>query len=266
MKMTSANNDPADCAEAEGFWYSERKRDAGDAQWRVGDPDMLWWSPARKKRREVSTALDGYPVYSPPHCGEDITEQQGRENYEYFLAHKAYRIEAARAFLQIFSIYYEATRDNIIKIGDWLWEYGEFLLPEGDDYIYIHSIVYYDPPFVGSLAGLNVITDIGNLVGDYLVSKSAGRLYWGFNKDDAVINRHNHFRPCIFGLDRRAIGGVVPLAPPHEVFEICEKRRQFREIGATIFHSADRRGYLVARIEQCLDDKPRDIEAYMGLR
>ncbi|BGE88013.1 hypothetical protein Ms3S1_p20610 (plasmid) [Methylosinus sp. 3S-1] len=169
---------------------------------------MWWWSSERKKRRALSQALENYPIYAPPHHGEGITRQQGRENYAYFLVHKAERVEDMLAFLRHFSIECDLSPSDIVKIGDWLWEYGEFLLPGRGYPECILSASNYEPPFSGPFHGLNVINDIGIYIGNYLVIKGNGRLYWELYANKKDKDMHYFLHPCVSGLDP-IIGGCV---------------------------------------------------------
>ncbi|WP_400771525.1 hypothetical protein [Methylosinus sporium] len=225
---------------------------------------MFGWLAARKRRREVSRALEGYPIYSPPYPGDRIKKKQGEENYAYFLANKSFRIESVFAFLRKFSIECDWSENDIVKVGDWLWEYGEFLLPRDDSADYIMSAAYYDPPLIGDFIGMNIVTDIGVFLGDYLVLKSRGRLYWQLHTDRHDIEMSNYLHPCIFGVEGRFIGGVLPLEPPHEVLDICRARRTEQKTGTGVLLTACKRGYLLARVAQLLDDDPKEFDVYMN--
>lgn len=129
-----------------------------------------WLNEARLKR-----VLVGYPVYDPPHRGIEMMmpERDARENYEFFLAQKADRVEGLRRFLQPFGVSLDFTEQTKDQLDTWLATYAAFLyvLERGS------SFLTHDPGWTGARLGFNVIFDLALFLGDFAIHESPG-LRW----------------------------------------------------------------------------------------
>jgi hypothetical protein len=151
-----------------------------------------WTNEARLKR-----ALAGYPIYKPPHPGVEsmMSQQQAQENFEFFLAQKANRVDILRRFLVQFGVELKFT-DNAKKALDgWLTSYGAFLyVPERGSSFWTHN-----PEWVGPRSGLNVILDVAIFIGDFAIRESQG-LRWEMDvrsEPGRTRSDHRFQRPSI---------------------------------------------------------------------
>jgi hypothetical protein len=161
-------------------------------------------------RRRVWKTLPEYPVYSPLFSygkgwnfgidGKIPPRQQIKENYDYFLRHKANRLKHLADDLAPFSVELRLEADALPALGRWLYRYGRHLDPGGAEVISARN--YYEPAWVGEYHGLNVMNDIAIFAGDYIVSKNENA-HWGAWYGDGKrfsFEMMGFGQPCIFGL------------------------------------------------------------------
>ena len=112
-------------------------------------------------RRRVWKTLAAYPVYSPPFSyGRGWNYGKGwkmpprwqiKENYEYFLQHKADRLKYLVDYLAPFSVELRLDADALPALGRWLYRYGRHLDPGDAE---LNSALYhYDPAWIGKYHG-----------------------------------------------------------------------------------------------------------------
>jgi hypothetical protein len=161
-------------------------------------------------RRRVWKALPDYPVYSPPFSygkgwnygkGWKIpSREQIKQNYEYFLRHKAVRLKYLTDYLAPFSVELRLEVAALPALGRWLYRYGGHLYPEGAEVL--SALGHYDPAWVGEYRGLNVINDIAIFAGDYIVSKNKNARWDAWYGDGKKYSYElmGFGQPCLFGL------------------------------------------------------------------
>jgi hypothetical protein len=172
-----------------------------------------WMSEARLKR-----ALAGYPVYTPPHLGVEwmMSEQQAHENFEFFLAQKANRVDAMRPLLAQFDIQLDFTDRAKEALDSWLTTHGAFLYVSETG----SSFLTHNPEWVGPRSGLNVILDLAIFIGEFAIRESPG-LGWEMDaRRELGRTRSDH------GFQRPAIGSASPLFSfprdvIYETYNIC---------------------------------------------
>jgi hypothetical protein len=172
-----------------------------------------WMNEARSKR-----ALVGYPVYAPPHPGVEsmMPRREAQQNFEFFLAEKANRIDVLRRFLAPFGVQLEFTDNAKTRLDSWLARYGAFLyVSETGTSFFTHK-----PEWVGPRLGLNVILDLAIFIGEFAISESPG-LRWEMDAaGEPGRTRSDH------GFQRPAIGSAKPLFffprdVIYETYNIC---------------------------------------------
>jgi hypothetical protein len=124
-----------------------------------------WWAERRFKR-----ALVGYPVYQPPHRGIEMMMSKGdaTENYEFFLASKAGRIDTLRRFLGFFGLSLDFTDQTKAALDRWLATHAPFLYVLEDGC----SFLTHNPEWTGARLSLNVIFDLAIFLGDFAIVES----------------------------------------------------------------------------------------------
>jgi hypothetical protein len=178
-------------------------------------------------RRRVWKTLPDYPVYSPPISygrgwnfglgGKIPSRKQIKENYEYFLRHKADRLKYLADYLVPFSVELRLEADALPALGRWLYRYGRHLHPGGAEVISARN--YYDPAWVGEYRGLNVMNDFAIFAGDYIVTKNKNARWdaWYGDGKRYSYEMMGFGQPCIFGLKHP--GGYVGYQGHHSTLE-----------------------------------------------
>lgn len=161
-------------------------------------------------RRRVWKTLSDYPVYSPPFSygkgwnfgmgGKIPSREQIKQNYHYFLRHKADRLKYLADYLAPFSVELRLEAAALSALGRWLYRYGRHLHPGGAEVI--SALSHYDPAWVGAYHGLNVMSDFAIFAGDYIVSKNKEARWdaWYGDGKRYSYEMMGFGQPCIFGL------------------------------------------------------------------
>jgi hypothetical protein len=122
------------------------------------------------RNRKLKRMLAGYPAYTPPHLGIEWTmsEQHARENFEYFLAERAKRLDIVKRFLEPFGISLDFTDRARRAVDRWLASYGALLfVSETGASFWTHR-----PQWAGPRSGLNVIFDLAIYIGEFAIVES----------------------------------------------------------------------------------------------
>jgi hypothetical protein len=174
-------------------------------------------------RRRVRSALEGYPVYDPPHEGIEMLmpENHARENFDHFMSQRAACQEALRRFLARFGVSLDFSDAAKSSLDRWLAQYGAFLwvAERGSSYL------TYLPRWEGARVGLNVIHDLAVLLGDFVIRENAG-LHWEMYTDvpTGLQRQQEAFqKPAIAGFPGNQRWRVFPLT---EMERICNALRE----------------------------------------
>jgi hypothetical protein len=139
------------------------------------EPAVLRRQPMRHVRywlreRRLKRALIGYPPYVPPHSGVEwmMREEDARENFEFFLAQRADRIEALKRFLAPFDVSLDFTDRAKQELDRWLAGYGALLFVSETG----SSFLTRQPEWTGARSSLNVIFDIAIYIGEFAIAES----------------------------------------------------------------------------------------------
>jgi hypothetical protein len=176
-----------------------------------------WLGEARFKRRLAA----GYPVYDPPHRGVEMlmTEKDARENYDFFLAQKAGRVENLRRFLAPFGVSLDFTEQTKAALDHWLAAYAAFL--------YVHetgsSFLTRNPEWTDARLSLNVIFDLAIFLGDFAVHESP-MLRWEMDvlKQPGRTRRDDEFQRPILAADTQLYPCRRDLI--RETYDFCHAR------------------------------------------
>jgi hypothetical protein len=180
-------------------------------------------------RRRVWKTLPDYPVYSPPFSygrgwnyekgWKSPTREQIKENYNYFLRHKADRLRYLADYLALFSVELRLEADALPALGRWLYRYGGHLAPEAADVI--SALCHYEPSWIGEYRSLNVINDIAIFAGDYIVSKNRNTRWdaWYGDGKKYSYEMMGFGQPCIFGAHDAGYQGHYSML--EQIFNCC---------------------------------------------
>jgi len=181
--------------------------------------DALHWLA----RRRLKQALDGYPVYDPPHEGIEMlmSEEQAHANFDYFLVQRGMRIGYLRNFLARFGVLLDSTEPSKIALDCWLAKYGAFLTvrEKGSSYLTRR------PAWIGPRQGLNVIHDLAVFLGEFAIKESSN-LYWEMYVDvpEGLRKESEDFqKPVIGGLPHNSRWRFYP---HNDLHRICHALRE----------------------------------------
>jgi hypothetical protein len=193
-------------------------------------------------RRRVWKTLPDYPVYSPPFSygrgwnyekGWKIpTRDQIKQNYDYFLRHKADRLKYLAEYLAPFAIELRLEAAALPALGRWLYRYGGHLDSEGAEVL--SALSHYDPAWVGEYRGLNVINDIAIFAGDYIVANNKDTRWdaWYGDGKKYTFEMDGFGQPCIFGLKHGAyVGYDGHHSTLDQIYRCCRAGRERRRDG-----------------------------------
>ena len=208
-------------------------------------------------RRKVWKELPSYPVYSPPfHDAENVlAKREIKANYDYFLEQKALRIEYLAEYLASFSIALRLDLDGMKVLDGWLFRYGGHLLPWNwqlkTDFV-IQALHDHEPAWTGAFQGLNVINDIGILVGDYIIARNPD-VHWDVNYGNGTKRDYERIgfgKPCLYGLGHMLSGEPYPILGTAEIYNYCDTVwSRLRGNSQNFWHQ----GELVRRLDYLVD-------------
>jgi hypothetical protein len=186
-------------------------------------PSALRAQPTRHFRywlreRRLKRALAGYPVYTPPHLGVEWTmsEQDARENFEFFLAQRPRRLDSLKRFLTTFDVSLDFTDRTKQALDRWVASYGALLFVSETGL----SFWTHRPEWVGERSSLNVIFDLAIYIGEFAIAESPW-LRWQIDErheNGRTRSDHGFQRPTIdsgnslFSFPRDII---------HDTYNIC---------------------------------------------
>jgi hypothetical protein len=180
---------------------------------------VRFWSTRRRARG----ALQGYPVYRPPHEGIEMLMpgNQAQENFDYFMSQRAGRHDALRRFLATFGVSLDFSDAAKPALDGWIAKYGAFL--------WVHergsSYLTYLPRWEGLRSGLNVIHDLAIFLGEFAIRENAG-LHWEMYTDvpTGLQRRQEVFqKPVVAGFAGNPRWRFFPLT---EVERMCHALRE----------------------------------------
>ncbi|WP_316172280.1 hypothetical protein [Bradyrhizobium sp. SZCCHNRI3037] len=180
-------------------------------------PLRLWL-----RKRRLQRALQGYPIYDPPHKIEErlLSRERAAENFDYFMRVRLDRCaHLIRWVRQQFGYEVSLDEEGLRSLCRWGNKYAGLLLVEDGDGHLPDSYFTYDPPWVGSNAGNNVIFDFGIVLGEIILS-SCPLLRWDLDPISKILPKTGKLlketsgmsfqRPLISGFNNPAYR-VIPL-------------------------------------------------------
>ena len=186
---------------------------------------MFWF-----KKKPPNWLPPDYPVYAAPHVGMPwtLTDDQAKENFDYLLQNKPFRIEALATLLTNFDIDLQAglsaeSPDQLlIDLHNWSGEYWH-QLPKSEAAANLSTqqekrIHWFNSDCSGDDLIYSVITDTGIALGELLM-RQMPNAYWSLvlDKEDIAdkmlfAQRHLVSFPRNDGLTRHSTSDVILLA------------------------------------------------------
>jgi hypothetical protein len=105
-----------------------------------------------------------------------MPEQEARENFEFFLAHRNHRIEILKRFLTQFDVSLDFTDGAKQALDRWIACYGALLFVSETGL----SFWTHRPEWAGPRSSLNVIFDIAIYIGEFAILESP-HLRWSMD-------------------------------------------------------------------------------------
>ena len=186
---------------------------------------MFWF-----KKKPPNWLPSDYPVYAAPHVGMpwELTDDQAKENFDYLLQNKQFRIEALANLLTKFDIDLQAglsaeSPDQLlIELHNWSGEYWH-QLPKSKAMANLSmqrdkDSHWFNSDCSGDDLIYSVITDTGIALGEQLIRQMPSA-YWSLvlDKEDVAdkmlfAQRHLVLIPRNDGLTRHSRSDVILLA------------------------------------------------------
>jgi hypothetical protein len=146
-------------------------------------------------------ALQDYPPYAPPHRGDcmSLSQEEGEENYAYFLDQKPARLERFVRLLAKFDVPASLDDAGLRCINEWVHRYGGHLVAR-DTASSHETFVSFSPSWTEANLPLNVIWDLAIYAGEYITSANPSHR-WGLDLGaEHRISRQDfgYLRPCLF--------------------------------------------------------------------
>lgn len=172
------------------------------------------WLDARRVKR----AIEGYPVYSPPHRRIDGKQRKilAQENFEYFMEQKPRRLDSLGNFLAKFNVKIGYDDRDLLNFATWAHQYaGHLLVPTGQT-----PIEAYDDnqgTWTDEHRGLNVVWDVGSYIGECILARRS-TAFWALDKGDGNPRSREvrgYLRPCISGVGQFIRVDVMEYAMDH---------------------------------------------------
>jgi hypothetical protein len=160
---------------------------------------------AWRDRWKVTSALRGYPAYSPPHLRNEIELPIGsaKENFDYFVEHRSFRLRAFQSFLKKFHIDATTDEQGLTSVSSWFRRYGGLLMYfQQRSTTTNRAFINHDPAWTNEHIGINVVWDLGIYVGDCIITRYPSA-YWTINTgnaDPASLKSLGFQRPGVAGL------------------------------------------------------------------
>lgn len=164
------------------------------------------------RERDACKPLSGYPVYDPPHRGSInrlgprflCDRYPGRENFEHFMGQKAIRLQALDEYLRTFGLpdLDPANDDFLDALSAWCGTYlGTLAEYQPSDDRIRNAFFDHSERWEGELIGLNVIFDLGIVLGDGIIARNIDR-YWDLMQivDINPMKRRYHPMHAMFGM------------------------------------------------------------------
>jgi len=139
--------------------------------------------------RRMLEALADYPVYEPlhrqgPNCPRHFPDQEmqefaarGRDNFAYFMEHRAERLNALKGFLAGFGVSIDLQEPGLATVSTWLPGHCGALVPNLGRDETMQIFFRYLKPWEDNLRGLNVIFDLGIFFGECVLARNP-RVHW----------------------------------------------------------------------------------------
>jgi hypothetical protein len=149
-----------------------------------------------ERRQVLSPALMDYPLYQPPHRlgpflrrHQDQTEQdymryrneyvaRSEQNFLHFMEQRTTRLAALQGFLGKFGVTAGLDDTGLASVSAWFVD-NSFALANLRDEAVSQAFYQMQTPWTEELRGLNVIFDLGVLIGESLIAKQPG-LHWKY--------------------------------------------------------------------------------------
>ena len=141
------------------------------------------------RKRRLGRALQGYPLYDPPHKVEELhlSRESAEENFGYFMSVRFDRLAHLRDWLdRQFGTRISLDESGIRALTLWGNKYSGLLLNARPDGRVTKSYFTYDPPWTGENAGCNVLFDLGIALGEAIIANCPG-LHWEVESQSASL-------------------------------------------------------------------------------
>lgn len=146
--------------------------------------------------------LRSYPIYSLPYSQMENTlpDHKSMMNYDFFIDNKIERMEFCQKWLEVcFNLNILSDGQRISGIEKWINVYGGLLVPNRIDSF--NSYRSYYPPWRDKIIGLNVIFDIGIIIGEWIINKNPSFRWEIYNVDpktQITENKELYRKPALF--------------------------------------------------------------------
>jgi hypothetical protein len=161
---------------------------------------IMSWFNGVGRHRMLTKALINYPAFSPPNTLEWPRDsfQNADENYLYFIHQKDQRLADFISWLLLFEVVAPLTEEGLTSLDQWFDEYGPHLVSRSE-LSDKNALSDFTPTWVGPLAHLNVLWDLGTFVGEFICKRNP-KAKWCLNTGDyesAKSEEQNYLRPCV---------------------------------------------------------------------
>ena len=154
---------------------------------------------------KVTSALAKYPAYAPPHLHNEIglSPDEARENFDYFLERRAFRLQVLSEFMRKFGIDATTNDSGLAAVSNWFDRYAGLLLtfrPRTSTTFL--AFLDHEPPWTGEHIGINAVWDLGIYVGECIIARRPSA-HWELDTggpDPVSCEAVGYQRPCVAGL------------------------------------------------------------------
>lgn len=144
-----------------------------------------------------------------------MPEQHARENFEFFKAQRAKRLDALRQLMGTFDIVVGYDEDTKVALDRWLAKYGALLSVSETG----SSFLTHQPEWTGQRLGLNVIFDFAIFIGEFAARDAVARMEDGHEQR----SRTHPYRPLVPAPDTSVHPHDAPFSRDiiYETHDIC---------------------------------------------
>jgi hypothetical protein len=180
----------------------------------------------------IGQLLRNYSTYSPPHSGDprNLTLEQGKTNYEYFLRKKSQRFDNLRALFIPFNASLTLDDGGLRTIDAWVHRFCGHLIDQ-DRLASSISFRTWNPPWASQHAGLNVLWDLGIYAGEFVIHLNSN-CSWYLNDGGSHRSARewtDYLRPSLRIERRQGSWDVF-----ETIFQIAEAKQRLMLLGQSI--------------------------------